>query len=181
MTIRIVQYLELTAFAATASLAKGEADESKKDTVVYGGGVAFIHRYQNYFVNETKTWPATNGNKYAFMPFSTTGSTANLNGDNALMSITFPNIPVAIRLLEQGNGNRLSRLTLSTVWLNDNLEATTKAYSEYYIGIGSTVSETTIELRFRSAMDSVGSQFPSRRLTRELVGLLPLSADLYLR
>lgn len=178
MTIRIVQYLELTAFAPTAAIAQAEGKASTKDTVVYGTGTAFIHRYQNYFVNETKTRDAK---QYAFMPFSSTGAISNLNGDNALMSITFPNIPVAMRLLEQGNGNRLSRLTLSTVWLNEKLEETTKAYSEYYIGIGSTVSETTIELRFRSAMDSVGSQFPSRRLTRELVGLLPMNADLYLR
>lgn len=178
MTIRIVQYLDLTAFAPTAAIAQSEGKASTKDTVVYGTGSAFIHRYQNYFVNETKT---RDNNKYGFMPFSTTGSISNLNGDNSLLSITFPNIPVAMRLLEQGNGNRLSRLTLSTVWLNEDLEETTKAYSEYYIGIGSTVSETTIELRFRSAMDSVGSQFPSRRLTRALVGLLPMNADLYLR
>lgn len=178
MTLRIVQYLELTAFAATNALAQGEADYSKADTVVYGKGSAFIHRYQNYFVNETKTY---NSQKYAFMPFSTNGSTSNLNGDNSLLSVLIPNIPIAVRLLEQGNGNRLSRLTLSTVWLNENLEATTKSYSEYYIGIGSSVSESTLELRFRSAMDSVGSQFPSRNVTRRLVGLLPLNADLMLQ
>jgi hypothetical protein len=116
------------------------------------------------------------------MPFSTTGTTANLNGDNGLMSITFPNVPVAIRLVEQGNGNRLSRLTLTTVWLNEELlPINREPIPEYYIGIGASFSETTIELRFRSAMDSVGSQFPGRKLTKALVGLLPLNADLFLQ
>lgn len=181
MTLRIVQYFELTAFAPTSTLAQGEANQSKSDTIVYAGKSAFIHRYQNYFTNQTITWPAQSGNRYAFMPFSTTGTTANLNGENALMSITFPNVPVAIRLLEQGDGNRLSRLTLYTIWLNEELKETTKSYTEYYIGIGASINDSTIELRFRSAMDSVGSQFPVRKFTRKLVGLLPLSADLFLQ
>jgi phage-related protein len=182
MTIRIVQYLELTAFAPTSSLAANEANQSTKDSVTFGGNATFIHRYQNYFVNQSVTWPTEKGNRYDFMPFSATGTTANLNGDNGLMSITFPNVPVAIRLVEQGNGNRLSRLTLTTVWLNEELlPINREPIPEYYIGIGASFSETTIELRFRSAMDSVGSQFPGRKLTKALVGLLPLNADLFLQ
>jgi hypothetical protein len=49
------------------------------------------------------------------------------------------------------------------------------------VGIGASVSETTIELRYRSAIDSVISNFPSRTVTRQLVGPLPLNANISLR
>ena len=175
--IKIVQYFELVAFTSTAA-AKQLAGLSASDTVTLGreqGSV--IHRYQNYFVNEQKRF---NGQLYAFAPFRAEGTVSNLSGDNSLVQVLFPNVELAIRLVEQGNGNRLSRLTLYTVWLNAN-DAIIKQYSERYLGLGAAFSETTIELRFRGAMDSVGANFPARSLSRNLVGILPLNADLFLQ
>jgi hypothetical protein len=89
-------------------------------------------------------------------------------------------VEVAIRLVEQANGNRLSRLELTTAWLNEN-NGEIKSLNERFLGVGASFSETTIELRFRSALDSAGANFPARSLTRNLVGILPLNADLRLR
>ena len=142
------------------------------------------HRYQNYFVSETKTYPGEPrfflGESYAFAPFQAEGSMASLNGDNQQLRILFPNIQYALQLVEEAEGNRLSTLQLTTVWLDANGNIITPL-SDFYVGIGAAFSDTTIELRFRSAIDSVGSEFPGRTLTRELVGPLPLNADLYLR
>jgi hypothetical protein len=135
------------------------------------------HRYQNYFVQESK---AIAGVRYEFAPFRAEGSTANLNGDNSVIRILFPNLEFAIRLVEQGDGNRLSELTLTTQWLNA-ANAVVRSYEERYVGIGASYSETTIELRYRTAMDSVGATFPARTLTRSLVGSLPLNAQLVLQ
>lgn len=134
-------------------------------------------RYQNYFVGQTSTYLSE---PYAFAPFRADGALATLNGDNENLRILFPNVEVALRLVEQANGNRLSELTFITAWLNANEQILT-TITDYYIGIGASYSETTIELRFRSAVDSVGSVFPARTLTRELVGPLPLNSELYLR
>lgn len=176
-TIRVVQYFELLAFTSKKA-AESLADLSADDTIVAGKAEGtVIHRYQNYFVNQQKK---RNTESYAFVPFRTEGSVANTNGDNSLMQVLFPNHEIAIRLVEQGNGNRLSRLTLTTAWLNAN-EEEFKDYKETFLGIGASFSETTIELRFRSAMDSVGATFPGRTLSRNLVGILPLNADLRLR
>lgn len=150
--IRIAQYLKLS--TATQTL-----------------------RYQNYFVAQASTFLSE---VYDFAPFRAEGALASLNGDNENLRILFPNVEVALRLLEQANGNRLSELTLVTAWLNAN-EQVINTVPDYYIGIGASYSETTIELRFRSAVDSVGSAFPSRTLTRDLVGPLPLNSELYLR
>mgnify|MGYP006268768925 CR=1 FL=1 len=136
-----------------------------------------VHRFQNYFVGQASTYLSES---YAFAPFRAEGAMATLNGDNETLQVLFPNIELALRLVEQGNGNRLSELTLTTAWLSASEQILT-TLTDYYIGIGASYSETTIELRYRSAIDSVGSAFPARTLTRDLVGPLPLNSELYLR
>ena len=135
------------------------------------------HRYQNFFVQESRV---LNSARYEFAPFTVEGSIANLGGDNGLLRVLFPNAEFALVLVEQGKGNRLSELTLTTQWLNAALNPS-RSYEERYVGIGAGFSDTTIELRFRTAMDSVGAQFPARTLTRGLVGPLPLNAQLVLQ
>jgi hypothetical protein len=139
------------------------------------GGV--IHRYQNYFVGASSTYLSES---YSFAPFQASGALATLNGDNETLQVLFPNLEVVLRLVEQANGNRLSTLAFTTAWLNASDQILTPL-TDYYIGIGASFSETTVELRFRSAIDSVGSAFPARTLTRENVGPLPLNSELYLR
>lgn len=135
------------------------------------------HRYQNYFIQEPKILA---GVRYEFAPFKAEGSTANLSGENSMVRVLFPAVEFAIRLVEEGDGNRLSQLTLTTQWLNAT-EAPIRTYEERYVGIGASFSDTTIELRYRTAMDSVGATFPARTLTRSLVGSLPLNAQLVLQ
>ena len=140
------------------------------------------HRYQNFFVNAKADLLEEDGktHRYNFAPFRAEGSTANLNGDNGMLRVLFPNVEFAIRLVENGDGNRLSELTMTTQWLNATL-APSRTYQERYVGIGASYSDTTIELRYRTAMDSVGASFPARTLTRSLVGPLPLNAELVLQ
>lgn len=136
-----------------------------------------VYRYQNYFISAPSTFL---GESYTFAPFQAEGSTATLGGDNQQLRVLFPNVEYALQLLEEGDGNRLSTLRLTTAWLNasDQINIPLDAF---YVGVGAGFSETTIELRFRSAIDSVGSEFPRRTFNRELVGPLPLNAELYLR
>lgn len=135
------------------------------------------YAFQNYFVEESKRY---NGNLYTFAPFRAEGTVSNLNGDNALLQVLFPAEPFAVRLVEQADGNRLTRLTLTTQWLNSN-HVPVRTYEERYVGIGASVSDTTMELRFRSAMDSVGAQFPRQILTLRNVGPLPTSSQISLQ
>ena len=134
--------------------------------------------FQNYFVNEAKTY---DGVKYNFAPFRAEGSVASLNGDNGILQILFPALDITLALLQAGDGNRLSRLKLTTVWLTATGSYTNKIMPDYFIGTGSSVSDTTVELRFRSSIDSVASNFPNRTLDRALVGPLPLDAQLILQ
>jgi phage-related protein len=137
-----------------------------------------VHRYQNYFMQD----PAVTfrGQRFDFCPFRVEGSTASLGGENQSLQILMPNIKGAVILVEFGKGNRKSLLELTTAWLNAAGDVTSDL-TEYFVGSGATFNDDTIELRFRSAMDSVGSTFPARTLTSENVGILPLTSDLYLR
>lgn len=136
-----------------------------------------LHRFQNYFINAPSTFL---GESYTFAPFQAEGSTASLGGDNQQLRVLFPNDLFALLLVEQGDGNRLSELRLTTAWLNASDQIST-VLNDFYVGVGAGFSESTLELRFRSAIDSVGSEFPGRTFTRNLVGPLPLNAELSLR
>jgi hypothetical protein len=135
------------------------------------------HRYQNYFIGENASLQSES---YAFAPFRAEGALATLNGDNAQLQVLFPHVDFALVLVESGNGNRLSELELTTAWLNA-AGSITNTTTDYFIGLGASFNDTTIELRFRSAIDSVGSNFPGRTFTRDTVGPLPLNSELYLR
>jgi len=135
------------------------------------------YAFQNYFVNSSKK---IGSRSYTFAPFRAEGTVSNLTGDNALLQVLFPAEDFSIALAEQADGNRLTRLTLTTQWLNAN-EEVVRSYEERYVGIGAGISDTTLELRFRSAMDSVGARFPGQTMTRRNVGPLPTSSQISLQ
>jgi hypothetical protein len=135
------------------------------------------HRYQNYFVGQSYAYLSQS---YAFAPFQAEGAMASLNGENQTMQVLFPSLEIVVRLVEEGEGNRLSELELTTLWLTASGGIANK-FSDFYVGTGASFSDETVELRFRSAMDSVGADFPARTLTTDNVGILPLNAELFLR
>ena len=137
-----------------------------------------VHLFQNYFIGESKVF---NGETYAFSPFQADGALASLNGDNQQLRVLFPSQEVAIRLVEEGDGNRLSVLALTTLWTNAAGALNGAQFTDFFVGVGATFNEDTIELRFRSSMDSVGAGFPARTLTVNNVGILPLDASLSLQ
>lgn len=149
-------------------------------------------RFQNFFYLPDTTSniaiPGTSSPLFTFAPFSLQGATAQLNGENETLQILFPFTTFGVRLVEEGNGNRLSSLEVKTLWLENNTSTTDPSnylvgaqYAEYYTGVGASFSDTTIELRFKSAMDSVNAALPARTFARENVGILPLNADVNLR
>ena len=142
-----------------------------------GGGLT-RYRYQNYFVGQNKTY---NSNSYAFAPFQSSGSLSTLTGDNETVTVLFPATEYAIRLVDASGGNRQSELTLTTLWLTAENEYSSLQFTETLIGIGSSFDDTTLELRFRTAMDSVGANFPTRTFNRDNAGILPINAELSLR
>jgi hypothetical protein len=149
------------------------------------------HRYQNFFYGTNDSQVAVPGTSvplYEFAPFRAEGSLASLNGENALLRVLFPHSEFSVALVEEGDGNRLSRLSFKTAWLGNTGSlssyenySTVASYDEYYIGVGASFDDTTVELRFRSAMDSVGANFPRRTFNTTNVGILPVTAEVSFR
>jgi len=137
-----------------------------------------VKHYQNYFIKETKSFK---GASYSFAPFEAEGGVSSLNADNQQITIRLPASEYAIRLVEEGDGNRLSKLLLCTRFITAAGAIPDTGPEEYYVGIGASFSDDTVELRFRSALDGVAGGFPARTLTEESVGILPLESSLSLR
>jgi len=140
-------------------------------------GKTASYRLQNYFIGQNKNF---NGRGYTFAPFQADGAMASLNGENQQFRVLFPAEEIIVRMVEASDGNRLSTLELTTAWVTAS-DQLVPGFSDYYIGIGASYSDETVELRFRSAMDSVGASFPARTLSVDNVGILPLNAELYLQ
>lgn len=152
-----------------------------------------VKRFQNFFYSSSSSSntiaiPGTSSPLYAFAPFSIQGATAQLNGENETLQLLFPFTTFGVRLVEEGDGNRLSSLEIKTLWLETNTATSLPSnytvsaqYTEYYTGLGASFSDTTIELRFKSAMDSVNANFPARSFSKANAGRLPLNADVNLR
>lgn len=149
------------------------------------------HYYQNYFFNSgasTVPIPGSASPSYRHAPFRVEGALSSLNGENSLLRVLFPHSAFTIALVENGEGNRLSKLSLKTVWMATAGSITdyssytkTAEYEEFYVGVGASFDDTTVELRFRSAMDSVGASFPRQTFSSKNVGFLPLNAEISLR
>ncbi len=150
-----------------------------------------VHSYQNFFHGGSLSKVAVPGTSvplYEFAPFRAEGSLASLNGENSLLRILFPHSEFTVALVEDGDGNRLSRLAFKTAWLGNtesladyNNYSTIASYDEYYVGVGASFDDTTVELRFRSAMDSVGASFPRRTFNTTNAGILPVTAEVAFR
>lgn len=140
-----------------------------------GGSVL---RFQNFFIKEAFTY---GGSTYQFAPFQVSGNLAALGGDSEQLTCLFPNFDLVLQVVTGGDGNRNSELTLTNLWLNSQNQPLPGAFPEFYIGSGATFSETTVELRFRAAMDAVNSQVPNRLLSNENVGILPLDSSIRLQ
>jgi hypothetical protein len=136
------------------------------------------HQFQNYFVNESKTF---GGKPFSFAPFRVDGSVSSLNGDNNQVTVLFPATEYAVRLVESGEGNRKSLLILDTRFVNQSGGIGDTGPREIFVGLGASFSTDTIELRFSSALDAVASNFPASSLTSENVGILSLESALSLR
>ena len=139
-------------------------------------------RFQNYFVNTEIQIREGEGNKFfKFAPFQVQGISSSIGGDNSQIRILFPATRDAIQLVGLNDGNRNSRLELVTKSVNNDNRVADLLAKEFYIGLGASFSETTVELRFNTAVDAVASNFPAQRLSEENVGILPLDASLSLR
>lgn len=150
------------------------------DTIAFGqymtlhsSDFAQTYKFQNYWINEDAPFQ---GDTYGFMPFAFSGSVLTKSGDNQPATIAFPN-----NALSQGWAEIATKESwiadISTVIVNPDDKSTTTLLMHYVAQIiSATWNETALELQLASVLDAVGADVPRKKLTKQLVGHLPLSS-----
>lgn len=131
------------------------------------------YRFQNYWINEDAT---LSGSTYGFMPFAFSGTTVTKSGDNQPAALVFPN-------------NALSRGWAETVVVEEWLvrcstvivtpdDKTNLLVLCTYVAqvISATWNDTSLELQMSSVLDAVGADVPRKKLTKQLIGNLPVTS-----
>lgn len=137
------------------------------------------YKFQNYWVGENAPFFNVDTGarvEFGFLPFAFSGVTITKSGDNQPATIAFPN-------------NELSR-PFATIAVQDEYLANVRTvlidpsdkegYTMINRYIGQIVSakwdSTALTLELASVFDAVGADVPRKRLTRQLVGHLPLTS-----
>ena len=133
--------------------------------------------FQNFWINENVAY---NGNTHGFLPFGFSGVTVNRSGDNQSTQLALPN-------------NSLSRSWASTLvdgsWvvlvdmlmLNPDNKADYRVLSSYAGPVAGAIwSDAELRLEISSVIDAVGGDVPRRRITEDVFGPLPTTAQVRL-
>lgn len=138
------------------------------------------YNFQNYWVNEdaqfTSTEMGTNYT-YGFMPFIFNGITVTKAGDNQPAALTFPNNELSRGWAETAIANNWVAY-VHTVLVNPDNKTDTQLITKY---VGQIVAgrwdASSLQLEMASVLDAVGNDVPRKRLTKQLVGSLPLTSN----
>lgn len=134
------------------------------------------YRFQNYWINEDAML-SSDASIFGFMPFVFNGITISKSGDNQPASLVFPNNELSRGWAESAVVDRWIA-DVSTVMINPDDKAENVLISRY---IGQIVSgrwdSTTLQLQMASVLDAAGSDIPRKRLTKQLIGSLPLTSS----
>jgi hypothetical protein len=132
------------------------------------------HQFQNFRISGSVTYSGVN---YSFAPFRFTGIVANLSGDNMDASLVFP----ANKLTRAWAEEALQESWIGTVrvmLLDDNSVPIQQLHS--YVGVIASGGwdTTAIELQLNTVMNAVRGSIPGRKFTRQLVGNIPITANI---
>ena len=140
------------------------------------GGTAYF--FQNFHINKVASYE---GKQYIFLPFGFSGVTVNRTGDNIEANLVFPNNEIS----RAWGLNAVEDFWIAKVlvMILEPASPTSGTVLHQYVGQVSNGNwdETSLQLRLDSVLDAVGSDAPMRRLTKHLVGSIPVSSNVRLR
>ena len=134
------------------------------------GGSYTAFAYQNFFINESKSY---GGASYNFLPFGITNGAGKKGGDRSSTSLVLTPNPISVNVLaEATEGNYL--LEVKTVEVNPiSLSLQALITSELWYVTRMEYDTEKVVLQLSSPLDAVDGQVPRRYLSSKLVGALP--------
>lgn len=135
-------------------------------------------RFQNYWIGENAPY---GGESFGFLPFVFSGATTTKSGDNQPASLAFPNNALSRAWAE--TAIREQWLAQCRVMLLDPADRNSTIVLSTYVAqiVSGNWGEAGIEIRMASVLDAVGSDVPRKKLTKQLVGNLPISSNVRLQ
>lgn len=134
--------------------------------------------FQNYWIGENVSY---GGNSYGFMPFAFSGATITKSGDNQPASLAFPNNALARGWAETAIRQQWIA-TCRVMLINPSDKNTPTLLTTYTAQIVSgNWTDAGIEIRMASVLDAVGADVPRKKLTKQLVGNIPVTASVRLQ
>ena len=132
------------------------------------------YNFQNYKVKGTVVYE---GLTYDSAPFSFSGAIANLQGDNLDAGLVFQATKVTRTWAETAVLD--GWVAFVKVVLLDDASAIQRVLHNYtgYIAAGGW-DQTRIELSLNTVMDAVRGTIPGRRMNEQLVGNIPITAQI---
>lgn len=135
-------------------------------------------RFQNYWIGENVTY---DGAVYGFLPFAFSGATVTKSGDNQPASLAFPNNALARGWAETAIRDQWL-VACRVMLINPDDRADLTVLTGYTAQIVSgNWGDTGIEIRMASVLDAVGADIPRKKLTKQLVGNLPVTSSFRLQ
>lgn len=132
-----------------------------------------IYRYQNAFVGR-----ADDG--YDYLGFIYQGAARNRTGDNLEAGLILASNAISTSLSSNLITTR-HYANVITKQFNDDDTVMRELSEEYWTVASMSYDAENVELILSSSIDAVGAQAPNKTLTRERVGNLPVTANLFVR
>ena len=132
------------------------------------------YRFQNYRIGEDVAY---GGSTWIFAPVSFSGVVSNLSGDNLDAGLVFPSRAIVRAWAAEALQDSWIGIA-KVLLLNDDSSVNSVLYS--YTGVISTGGwdDTNVELSLNTVVDAVRGEIPGRRMNNQLVGNIPISANL---
>ena len=130
--------------------------------------------FQNYWISQDATF---SGVKYGFLPFAFSGVTITKSGDNQPATLAFPNNQLTRSWATDAVENEFV-VKVKTMLIDTANKSNPTLLNEYMAQvISGKWDSTALTLELASAFDAVGGDVPRKRLTKDLVGHLPLTSS----
>ena len=117
------------------------------------------------------------GQNYDYLSFVYQGAAKNRTGDNLEAQLVLSVNPISTDLARDAVKNNYMVRVYSMV-MNDNNTVQKLLTEENWLAASMTYDNETLEIVLSSAIDAVGANAPTRVLTKDLVGSLPVTGNI---
>ena len=139
-----------------------------------GGNEVEKGQYQNARPGQTL---AFNGGSYDYLSFIYQGAAKNRTGDNLEAALNMSVNELSVGWAQKAVKMRF-HIRIWTLLLNPNEQVNRRLTEENWIASSMTYDAQTLEVILSSSIDAVGTTAPTRVLTRDMVGHLPVTANI---